>query len=214
MKIGSPLDAQDAVLPAADLRGTPVRLALRRVRQEPGQGVRRGGRRAGHLPGHARRRGLDLGYDFGTWGELRVGYRAAYGKARRKVGDPTFPDVDWDEGGFTASMAIDQLDNVNLPHAGYLGVVDYFGNRTSLGGTDSYDRFQAGLLGVKTIGRWTGLAKVDGGTGFQSVIPFYDDFQLGGLFRLSGRPAGQLTGPNYGLVALLLYYRLTASRAA
>ena len=64
-------------------------------------------------------------------------------------------------------------------------------------------------MGVKTIGRWTGLARGNGGTGFQSVIPFYDQFSLGGLFRLSGRPQDQLTGPNYGLVALLLYYRLS-----
>jgi NTE family protein len=153
--------------------------------------------------------GMDLGYDFGTWGEIRVGYVRAFGKARRKVGDPVFPELDWDEGGLNARMVVDQLDNVNLPHAGYLGLVDYFGNRTSLGGTESYDRFTIVALGVQTIGRWTGLLKGEGGTGLGRPIPFYDDFSLGGLFRLSGRPIRELTGDKYLLAAGLLYYRLT-----
>src|SRR5262249_60889847 len=38
---------------------------------------------------------------------------------------------------------------------------------------------------------------------------FYDQFRLGGLFHLSGRPIGQLYGNTYALGALLLYYRLT-----
>ncbi len=78
--------------------------------------------------------GMDLGYDFGTWGELRVGYGRAWGKGRRKVGDPSFPDVDWDEGGLTARMEVDQVDNVNLPHSGYFSDIAFLANRESLGG--------------------------------------------------------------------------------
>jgi NTE family protein len=155
--------------------------------------------------------GLDLGYDFGTWGELRVGYAHAWGVGRRKVGNPDFPDLDWDEGGLTARMRVDQLDNVNLPHSGYLVNVDYVGNRTGLGATSSYDLFLGVGTAVQTIGRWTGLAKFEGGSGFGSQIPFYDQFRLGGLFRLSGRPIGQLFGNTYALGAFLLYYRLTAT---
>ena len=155
--------------------------------------------------------GLDLGYDFGTWGELRVGYARAYGKARRKVGDPGFPNVDWDEGGVTARMQVDQLDNVNLPHAGYFADIEFLANRTGLGGTESFNRFAGGGIGVQTIGRWTGLAKLEGGSGVGSNIPFYDEFDLGGLFRLSGRPIDQLIGDRYLLGALLLYYRLSDS---
>ncbi len=158
--------------------------------------------------------GMELGYDFGTVAELRVGYVRAFGKARRKVGDVVFPELDWDEGAFTARLEVDQLDNVNVPHAGYFGFADYLGNRESLGGTQSYDRFSTGALGAQTIGRWTGLLKGEGGTGMGRAIPFYDDFQLGGLFRLSGRPLGQIRGDKYVLAAALLYYRLTAHGGA
>ena len=156
--------------------------------------------------------GMDLGYDFGTWGELRIGYTRAFGQGRRKVGnDNRLPeDVNWDEGGLAARMTVDQLDNVNLPHSGYGGRAVYLGNRTGLGATSSYDQFFGVALGVQTIGRWTGFVKVEGGTGLGSQVPFYDQYRLGGLFRLSGRPVGQLTGNTYALAAMLLYYRLSA----
>jgi NTE family protein len=153
--------------------------------------------------------GMDFGYDFGTWGEFRVGYAGGYGSGRRKVGDPIFPNVDWNEGGITASFAVDQLDNVNLPHSGYLALFDYKGNRTGLGATNSYDRVLTGFLAVQTIGRWTGVIRGEGGTGLQTNVPFYDEFSLGGLFRLSGRPTGELIGNNYALGSFLLYYRLS-----
>ncbi|HEY2798465.1 MAG TPA: patatin-like phospholipase family protein [Thermoanaerobaculia bacterium] len=155
--------------------------------------------------------GLDLGYDFGTWGEFRLGYFRSYGKAHRKVGDPNFPDASWDEGGISSSFVVDQIDNVNLPHEGYLAVASYNGYRKSLGSTDNYDNLTMGLVGVHTIDRWTGLVKAEGGTSLQSDSPFYGKYSLGGLFRLSGRPQDQLVGDNYAQVSLLLYYRLTAT---
>lgn len=158
--------------------------------------------------------GMDVGYDFGTWGELRVGYARAFGQGRRKVGNPEFPDVDWDEGGLTARMEVDQLDNVNLPHSGYFMNATFLGNRESLGATTSYDKFGGLALGVQTIGRWTGVAKAEGGTGLGTQIPFYDEYRLGGLFNLSGRPIGQIYGNTYALGALLLYYRLSDTSGA
>ena len=155
--------------------------------------------------------GMDAGYDFGTWGELRVGYARAWGQGRRKVGDPAFPNLDWDEGGLTARMEVDQLDNVNLPHSGYFSDVAFLANREGLGGSTSYDRLGAGAIGVQTLGRWTGLIKVEGGSGLGTQIPFYDEFQLGGLFRLSGRPIRQLYGNTYALAVGVLYYRISAT---
>ena len=158
--------------------------------------------------------GFDLGYDFGTWGELRVGYVRAFGKGTRKVGSPIFPNLTWDEGALATNFTVDQLDNVNLPHAGYLVRAQYVANRESLGGTESYDRLDARGIAVQTIGRWTGLAKVEGGSGLGGNIPFYDQFFLGGLFELSGRPTGQLTGNTYAVGAFLLYYRLNKTGGA
>ena len=158
--------------------------------------------------------GFDLGYDFGTWGELRMGVQRGFGSGRRRVGNPTFPDIDWDNGGLSANLVVYQLDNVNLPRSGYFGDAQLVVERTGLGATFSYDRFEAGILGVQTIGRWSGLATIQGGDGLGTEIPFYDEFQLGGRFRLSGRPQGQVTGQTYALATLLLYYRLSSTSGA
>ncbi len=52
---------------------------------------------------------------------------------------------------------------------------------------------------------------MEGGSGLGTQIPFYDTFELGGLFRLSGRPIRQLRGNTYALGALLLYYRISGT---
>ena len=132
--------------------------------------------------------GLDLGYDLGTWGELRVGVHRGFGSGRRRVGNPTFPDIDWDNGGVSASLVVDQLDNVNLPRSGYLGDAQFVVERTGLGATFSYDRFEAGILGVQTIGRWSGLRPSREATGWARRSRFTMSFSSAGV---SGSPAGR-----------------------
>ncbi len=83
-----------------------------------------------------------------------------------------------------------------------------------MGRTDSYDRFTAGLLGVQTDQALDGADQGRGRNRLPPNIPFYDDFQLGGLFRLSGRPFGQLRGNSYALATALLYYRLSSHGGA
>jgi NTE family protein len=212
--VGSPLELKTRFFQPVTYRGHIFLSPWAAWRQQNAQVYDEEGLAVGTYQVSRGAAGFDLGYDFGTWGELRVGYARAFGKGRRKVGDPLFPDIDWDEGGLTARMVVDQIDNVNLPKAGYFGLFDYIGNRESLGGTESYDRFDGAVLGAQTIGRWTGVAKFEGGSSVGSNIPFYDEFQLGGLFRLSGRPVGQLTGDTYALGTLLLYYRLTGHGGA
>ena len=122
---------------------------------------------------------------------------------------PIFPDFSWDEGGVRAELEVDQLDNVNLPHSGYFADVDF-------------RRWPRRAWGTRQLrsSRGRGDRRPDdraldrphqgqGGSGLGTEIPFYDEFQLGGLFRLSGRPIGQLYGNTYALGAALLYYRLS-----
>jgi NTE family protein len=154
--------------------------------------------------------GLEAVGDFGTWGELRAGYNGGTGDGTRKVGDAAFPDVHVSFGAFEGQFIVDQLDNVNVPRSGYYGKVGFTGERTGLGATSSYDKLEGGILGVQTIGRWSGLLKFQGGDSLDTTLPYYDTFTLGGLFNLSGRPIGQLRGQTYLLGAAALYYRLNA----
>jgi NTE family protein len=154
--------------------------------------------------------GADLVADFGTWGELRAGYLGGPTSAVLKIGSPTLPDAHASFGAFESKFLVDQLDDVNVPRSGYLGGVSFQGERTSLGATKSYDKLEGRLLGVQTLGRWTGGFKVGGGDSLGTTLPYYDAFTLGGLFDLSGRPVGQLRGQTYLLGGVALYYRLNA----
>ena len=144
--------------------------------------------------------GLDLGADFGTWAELRVGYEGGYGKGRRRVGDPAFSDVDFDLGAIAADLAVDHLDDANLPHSGIFANVHFAGptgitrRQPLLRPARCEDR-----PAPRHRGRWTATLQLAGGDGFGTPIPFYDEFWLGGPLRLSGRPQGQITGDTYGL---------------
>jgi len=153
--------------------------------------------------------GMDLGMNLGAVGRISLGYERGYGGGRRSVGDPAFPNVDFQTGAVVADLAIDQLDDASLPRAGHLLEIHYIGERVGLGATSSYDRIEARAGVVTTRGRWSTGLVLAGGGGAAGDIPFYDEFQLGGLFRLSGRPRGQLTGDHYLLGTVLVYRRMT-----
>ena len=163
--------------------------------------------------------GMDLGYDFGAWGEFRVGYLRANRALTRLVGVPSIPEhLTENKGGLNVRFRVDQLDNVNVPHAGYLAEIDYFENHTYLGSAyaesladSDFKLFNAKFAGVKTIGRWTGQLRLQYGSGLGTNQPFTDRFTLGGLFLLSGRSIRELRGNKDEFGAALLYYQLTSS---
>jgi NTE family protein len=137
-----------------------------------------------------------------------VGYVRGTGRATRRIGDPLFPDLKADIGGLQAAFWVDQLDNVNAPKEGYFAQVVLAAQRRGLGATESYDRLDGTVVGVRTLGRFTGLVRLSGGDGLGTRLPFYDQFTLGGLFNLSGLPRNQLLGETYGFAGAILLYRL------
>jgi len=148
--------------------------------------------------------------DFGTWGELRAGYLGGPASGTLKIGQPTLPNVNASFGAFESKFIVDQADDVNVPRSGYYSTLSFAGQRTGLGASSSYDKLEGNLLGVQTLGRWTGLLRVSGGDSLGTTLPYYDTFALGGFLDLSGRPIGQLRGQTYLLGAAALYYRLNA----
>ena len=160
------------------------------------------------------RGGLDLVADFGTWGELRFGYEGGTAKAKLKVGNPVFPDLSASNGELHASAIVDQVDNVNFPKEGYYGRIAFRMPRESLGADSSYETLSGGFLGAQTVGRFTGTLLFKGADSLKTNLPFYDQFTLGGLFNLSGRPLNQLNGQTQLFGAGVLAYRLNESSGA
>jgi NTE family protein len=158
--------------------------------------------------------GLDVGYDFGTIAEVRGGAQWGTLKSVLRTGLPQFPEVDANSGAFVAQVLVDQLDNAALPKDGYSATVDWRGERESLGSEASYDRLEASALGSVTFGRLTTVGRVKWGDPLGTTIPFYDQFQTGGLFNLSGYSHNQLFGSSYGLVEGIFFYKISKSGGA
>jgi NTE family protein len=151
--------------------------------------------------------GLDVGREFGNWGELRTGLRRGYGKAKVRVGDPTLPEEEFDLGGFFVRASYDQLDNVNFPHHGELISAEWNAPRTDLGSDIDSDLVSVDALVARSFGKHTLIGWVSGGTPLdEDDATVRDFFSLGGFFQLSGLRPGSVSGPTFG-IARLIYYR-------
>jgi NTE family protein len=62
--------------------------------------------------------GLDIGYSFDRFNELRFGYQAGYLKATRWIGSPLLPSVSGRTGKSRIRYAMDRLDNPVIPRRG------------------------------------------------------------------------------------------------
>ena len=156
--------------------------------------------------------GLDLGYQMGRYGELRLGLnRQAIAAEVRDGVDPgdsmDYPrKTESDIGGVRFTAVIDQFDNMNFPHHGYFGVIDYFSALKDLGSDVEYDHLVGFFGGAVTRGRHTllGLSNVFSALGTDSP----ETYTLGGLFKLSGFPSNSITGQYGGNLSLLYLYRI------
>lgn len=162
--------------------------------------------------------GLDLGRQFGNWGEVRVGYLRDVGDSRVRIGDPTLPETHFWDHGYFVRFSYDHLDDVDFPHEGQLATVQWQSLTSRLQQTDQpatenpLDQVTLNWLAARTFGRNTVVLWATGGTTLDQVAPLdlHTQFMLGGLFNLSGLPQDSLAGADFG-IARLLYYRKIGS---
>jgi len=152
--------------------------------------------------------GVDLGVSFGKWGEARFGVQRGSGSARPREGPSILPRVDFDWGGWRGAVIIDQLDNPNFPQDGFIVGAELLVARESLGSDSDYELVVAEATGASTWGRHTLIGTAEFGSALGSDIPFWQEFQLGGLFRLSGYDPGTFSGPYLTHGLLGWYYRV------
>lgn len=153
--------------------------------------------------------GLDFGVRLGRWGEIRAGAFRGAGEARVKIGDPTLPNEDFDQGGALISFKTDTLDDAQIPKFGTRSRVDWLMSRPGLGADGNFDTF-AGV--VEKYWSWGSDNRNTVQVGLEYATTIGDDlmvqdyFTLGGFLRLSGLARGELSGPHIGL-AKAVYYR-------
>jgi len=159
--------------------------------------------------------GLDVGREFGNWGELRVGLIRGEGDQQLLVGDPGDTDlpprIDFERGELYSRFTLDRLDDVYFPRHGESFALQWNGAREGLGADVNADRISFDWLLARSWGRSTYVLWTTGGVAVSGPQDAVQDFySLGGLFNLSGLPADSLSGPHFG-VARALYYRRVGS---
>lgn len=142
--------------------------------------------------------GLDFGYAFNRFSELRFGYQAGYLQAQRWVGSPLLPTVAGRTGLTRARFALDRLDNPIIPRSGVALLINS-------GWQDAYPGAKGGFpAGETTFEGFHRLWEPDsiyfiaaGGTTFgqhQEGVPL---FSLGGPSRLAAYGLNQFLTNQY-----------------
>ena len=153
--------------------------------------------------------GLDLGFNLGHYGEVRVGPRWGHDRFSPEIGQSEiFQDFSVSTGGWSLKAILDHLDAPDLPSRGYLLDVDAYFARRYMGSEVSYNRAALAWHGFATRGRHTLSAGLSAGTALGSDLPVYEWFWVGGFDSFAGYQRGQLLGPYYAVARLGYTYRL------
>jgi len=171
------------------------------------RGVFVGDQRVGEYETKETRFGLDGGAVLGTWGEGRLGGVWRRVNASINTGLAIFPDVRETTAGLRGVLLVDQVDNAWFPRRGYRLHAAGYAASESLGSDREYQRFDAGVTAVSTWGPHTLNFNVSGGTDFNSDMPGYETFTLGGPLRLSGYRINQFAGQRYAFGRMMYYNR-------
>ncbi|HXV78070.1 MAG TPA: patatin-like phospholipase family protein [Candidatus Polarisedimenticolaceae bacterium] len=155
---------------------------------------------------------LDLGVALGQWGQLRVG--ALTGRSHNSAIVAGVEDLDERLGAVRLRFPLDTLDNAYFPRHGTQFILDQRISRQGLGADRDYERLLFEGVTAGSFGPNTLLGKLRIGTDYDSDLPFYDDFRLGGFLDMSGLTRGQLLGNELGFLALVYYRKLNRSPGA
>jgi NTE family protein len=157
--------------------------------------------------------GLDLGYQFGNWGEIRTGVQREQGHYVLAVGDPTDANLPvqsftpYDLRNYFVRFTYDRLDDINFPHSGQQATLQWSANRNATGIAQVSDQVTGSYIGAYSFGRDTLAFSASGGVTLQAQVSDLNLlFPLGGFLNLSGLRADSLLGPDFG-IARALYYR-------
>ena len=148
---------------------------------------------------------LGLGRQLGRNGEFLLEYRAADARISRHIGDPDLPDKNFQIGEAAALLNYDSADNPDFPTTGAAFRGSYVDSSESLGASDDFQYFTAGVSKPFTSGRNTLLVSGDFGQTL-GTLPVYRDFAFGGFLNFSGYTQNSILASDYR-IGRLNYYR-------
>ena len=99
---------------------------------------------------------------------------------------------------------------MDLPTQGWLGRLSYFHSEDALGSevTPDYERLDALVAGSYHFGNQLVHWRAAGGTSFDTPLPIYDLFVLGGPISFPGLNLGELRGEDYWLASTMYMHKI------
>ena len=153
--------------------------------------------------------GLDVGRQFGNWGEWRFGIRRGYGSVNEHIGDPSYSGDHFDTGGLYTQFQYNRLDNFNFPQHGTNAAIAWEVSTRELGDDFNLNVLVGHWLSAFTWGSNTLLTSITVRTTTDDSAPIQNMFPMGGFLNLSGYSKDELSGRYTGL-ARLIYWRKVA----
>ena len=154
------------------------------------------------------RAGIEAGVNLGVHGQVRAGWVERRLGAVLDTGPDSFFNLTERLGGVTGSVVIDTYDEPFFPRRGLKLDVTHFDALHGTGGFAKYARTEARFGTAYSLGRWTVLGGLEGGTALKGTLPLADAFTLGGPRRLSGFAVDQMRGVDYAFGRVEAQYRL------
>jgi len=156
------------------------------------------------------RLGADLGTTLGTAAELRLG--AYWGNRNLAVdtGSRVLPEGGLQDSGTRLRLLLDTLDSGYVPRHGHRLALDYQRPLRAFGADIEYHRLYASWQGAYSLGADSLVGTLRGGSGLGDIIPYYDQFALGGFLNLPGYANEQFRGSEMAYGSLVYYRRIAA----
>ncbi|MEP7367250.1 MAG: patatin-like phospholipase family protein [Acidobacteriota bacterium] len=158
--------------------------------------------------------GLDVGYNFGRFSEVRTGVELAHIRGDVQIGSPVLPRARGGEQIWMTRWKYNALNSGTIPTEGF-SISTQLNWQFASPGLQYSDGVQDGgsfgqtwaqmVYARKFSQKWSGIARVLGGGTFAGEVQPFSEFRLGGPLRLGALEVGERRGGNvaYGSAGVL-----------
>lgn len=156
--------------------------------------------------------GVDIGFNFGRYSEVRTGFEIARVRGAVEIGLPLLPRVRGREALWSTGWRLNTLNSNMVPTSG-LSVEtrllwqfhspDTFVLGQVLPLSDPFGQAWANVVWATEFSqKWSGLFRTGGGGTFAGSPTPFAEFRLGGPLRLGSLEVGEKRGANYGFASM------------
>jgi len=142
--------------------------------------------------------GMDVGYEFGRFSEVRLGHDDGYFSANLQVGAPTLGKLQGRMGVSTLQYRLDRLDDAVIPRQGEAVSTSFQWVDANPGATSAYPAAETEIQLFRRVSKPASLFfSGDGGTIFDHHQQGLPEFSLGGPLRLASYGINELLTNQY-----------------